>query len=80
MRKSTAGAGGWKDVTTRRPIRTLPRLPLPNTDKWVATLVGLPLSVDLDDEKVGYIASKTMPFLLDAEAASGGRVPGRATL
>jgi len=55
-----------------------PRLPLPHTDKWIATLVGLPLSIDLDEEKICYIASKTIQLLSDADEPSGVRVLGRA--
>jgi len=64
----------WMEGCHNTPAyRDVAHLPLPNTDKWVATLVGLPLSVDLDDEKIGYIASKTLPFLLDVEPTSGRR-------
>lgn len=71
----------WMDGCHNMPAyANAPRLPLPNTDRWIATLVGLPLSVDLDDEKVGYIASKTVPFLSDAAASGGDRILGRATL
>jgi dTDP-4-amino-4,6-dideoxygalactose transaminase len=41
------------------------RLPLPNTERWVATLVGLPLSVDLDDEKIQYIAARVLAFFAE---------------
>lgn len=68
----------WMDGCHNTPAyRKVPRLPLPNTERWVANLVGLPLSVDLDDEKVRYIASKTIPFLSDDAEAGGSRKVGR---
>jgi len=71
----------WMEGCHNTPAyENVPRLPLPHTDKWVATLVGLPLSVDLDDEKIRYIASKTIPLLSDAAEPGGDRVPGRAML
>jgi len=69
----------WMDGCHNSPAyQKLSRYPLPNTDKWVATLVGLPLSVDLDDEKIRYIASKTMPFLMESAETGGDLVLGRA--
>ncbi len=71
----------WMDGCHNTPAYAdIARLPLPNTERWVATLVGLPLSVDLDDEDIRYIASKTLPLLSDAAAAGGDRMPGRAAL
>jgi dTDP-4-amino-4,6-dideoxygalactose transaminase len=68
----------WMDGCHNTPAYAkVPRLPLPNTERWVANLVGLPLSVDLDDEKVRYIASKTIPFLSDDAGAGGNRKVGR---
>ena len=68
----------WMDGCHNTPAYgNVARLPLPNTERWVANLVGLPLSVDLDDEKVRYIASKTIPFLSDDAEASGNRKVGR---
>jgi dTDP-4-amino-4,6-dideoxygalactose transaminase len=67
----------WMEGCHNTPAyRNVARLPLPNSENWIATLVGLPLSLDLDDEKIRYIAGKTIPFLL--EAAESGR--GRAAL
>ena len=71
----------WMDGCHNTPAYgSVAHLPLPNTERWIATLVGLPLSVDLDDEKVSYIASKTLPLLSDTADASGHRIPGRAVL
>ena len=71
----------WMEGCHNTPAyENVPRLPLPHTDKWYATLVGLPLSVDLDDEKIRYIASKTIPLLSDAAEPDGDRIPGRAML
>ncbi len=71
----------WMDGCHSTPAYgNVAHLPLPNTERWVATLVGLPLSVDLDDEKVRYIASKTLPLLSDVAEAGGDRMFGRAVL
>lgn len=70
----------WMDGCHSTPAyEKVVRLPLPNTERWVANLVGLPLSVDLDDEKVRYIASKTLPFLSDDAKAGGNRMVGRVS-
>ena len=67
----------WMEGCHNTPAyRNVAHLPLPHTENWVATLVGLPLSLDLDDEQIRFIAGKTIPFLL--EAAESGR--GRAAL
>jgi dTDP-4-amino-4,6-dideoxygalactose transaminase len=71
----------WMDGCHNMPAYgNVARLSLPNTERWVATLVGLPLSVDLDDETVGYIASQTLPLLSDTVEAGGDRILGRAVL
>lgn len=57
-----------------------PRLSLPHTDSWAATLVGLPLSIDLDEEEICYIASKTIQLISDTDDPSRDRVLGRAML
>jgi dTDP-4-amino-4,6-dideoxygalactose transaminase len=71
----------WMEGCHNTPAyQNVPRLPLPHTDKWVATLVGLPLSLDLDDEKIRYIASKTIPLLSDAAQSGAERAAGRVAL